>query len=65
MNPTYEMIAKAIRMNTLRNRFSTTQVIDKRGLVTALSDHFRTTDTLFIADDFIKACEDIKDEEGE
>jgi hypothetical protein len=58
MNPTYEKIAKAIRTNTLKNRFSTTQVIDKRGLVTFLSDHFRTTDTLFIADDFVKLCEE-------
>lgn len=61
MNKLYEAIAKIIRMNTLKNRFSTTEVIDKRGLVMALSDHFRTTDTLFIADDFIKACDEISD----
>jgi len=63
MNPVYEKIAKAIRMNTLRNRFSTTEVIDKRGLVTALSDYFRVTDTLFIADDFKKACDEIEEED--
>lgn len=61
MKSPYEAIAIAIRTNTLRNRFSTTEVVDKRGLVTTLSDHFRTTDTLFNADDFAEACKSVEE----
>jgi len=59
MNKLYEKIAKAIRMHTLTNPFPIVDVVDKKALVSTLSDHFRTTDTLFNAEDFKKACEEI------
>ena len=64
MHPVYEKIAKAIRTNTLKNRFSTVPVIDKYGLIEFLSDHFKETDVLFNPVEFEKACDEIK-EEGE
>ena len=59
MNPLYEKIAKSIRMNTLPKAFTKLEAdtLDKWGLVEALSNYFRKTDTLFNPDDFSKACE--------
>ena len=60
MNPLYKAIAKAIRMNTLKN---TTEVVDKDGLVEALMAYFKETDSLFrfSADEFKKACKEIEE----
>jgi len=59
MNPTYEAIAKAIRMHTLTNPFPIVDVVDKKALVKTLSDYIGKTDALFIAVEFEKACEEI------
>lgn len=56
MNTLYKVIAKAIRMSTLKNRYNTTEVVDKNELVEMLSNYFKKTDTLFNSDEFTKAC---------
>jgi len=57
-NPLYATIARLIRTNTLKNRFNTTEVINKEDLVETLSDYFQNTDALFNRDEFAKACEE-------
>ena len=67
MNPLYEKIAKAIRMNTLILRSRSTggedATIDKNGLVEALSNYFKKTDALFNPAQFEKACDEIEKED--
>jgi len=61
MNKLYKKIAEAIRMNTLKNRFNTIEVIDKDALIEALNNHFSYTDCLFIPKEFTKACNEDSD----
>lgn len=63
MNKLYENVAKAIRMNILTNALPIVQVVDKKGLVKALSDYFKKTDALFNPEDFEKECEQINPSE--
>jgi len=57
-NPLYATIARLIRTNTLKNRFNTTEVINKEDLVETLSDYFQNTDALFNRGEFEKTCEE-------
>ena len=57
-NPLYATIARLIQTNTLKNRFNTVEVIDKKDLVETIADYFQNTDALFNRDEFAKACEE-------
>ncbi len=52
----YTVIAEAIKNSTIKNQFSTVDVVDKVELVEALSIAFAHTDALFNGDSFQETC---------
>lgn len=63
MNKLYEKVAETIRLNSYTLRDNSigmdVEAIEKKGLVEALSKHFKETDSLFNAEEFMKACKEV------